>query len=442
MPSDAHIFILGAGVTGLAAGYVSGLPIYEQAEYPGGICASYYVRPGDLRRLREPPSDQEAYRFEIGGGHWIFGGDPLVIRFIRSLAPVKSYMRRSSVYFPDKDLFVPYPIQNNLRYLGPKMAAQVLNEIVEAHRIRHEIVTMADWLLANFGPTLCEIFFYPFHERYTGGLFKEIAPQDEYKTPVDLSLVIQGALGEVPQVGYNATFLYPEAGLNMMVQKMAERCKIHYSKRVVHIDILERVVYFEDGTAERYEVIVSTLPLNRMVAIAGLVHEVDEPPDPATSVLVVNIGAKKGPYCPEEHWLYIPQSRSGFHRVGFYSNVDSTFLPASARGQHDRVSLYVEKAYREDTKLSRREINDVCLAIVEELQEWGWIEDVEVIDPTWIDVAYTWSWPGSRWRTKALRTLEAHSIYQVGRYARWKFQGIADSIRDGLIGGGIWVNLT
>jgi len=442
MPSDARIFILGAGVTGLAAGYVSGLPIYEQAEYPGGICASYYVRPGDLRRLREPPSDQEAYRFEMGGGHWIFGGDPLVIRFIRSLAPVKSYMRRSSVYFPDKDLCIPYPIQNNLRYLGPKMAAQVLNEIVEAHRIRHEIVTMADWLLANFGPTLCEIFFYPFHERYTGGLFKEIAPQDEYKTPVDLSLVIQGALGEVPQVGYNATFLYPEAGLNMMVQKMAERCKIHYSKRVVHIDILERVVYFEDGTAERYEVIVSTLPLNRMVAIAGLVHEVDEPPDPATSVLVVNIGAKKGPYCPEEHWLYIPQSRSGFHRVGFYSNVDSTFLPASVRGQHDRVSLYVEKAYREDTKLSIQEINGVCLAIVEELQEWGWIEDVEVIDPTWIDVAYTWSWPGSRWRTEALRTLEAHSIYQVGRYARWKFQGIADSIRDGLIGGGIWVNLT
>jgi protoporphyrinogen oxidase len=222
----------------------------------------------------------------------------------------------------------------------------------------------------------------------------------------------------------------------MMVQKMAEQCKIHYSKRVVHIDILERVVYFEDGTAERYEVIVSTLPLNRIVAIAGLVHEVDEPPDPATSVLVVNIGAKKGPYCPEEHWLYIPQSRSGFHRVGFYSNVDSTFLPASARGQHDRVSLYVEKAYREDTKLFRREINDVCLAIVKELQEWGWIEDVEVIDPIWIDVAYTWSWPGSRWREKALKVLEEHGIYQIGRFGRWIFQGIADSLKDGLTAGG------
>ena len=435
MPSGAHFLILGAGVTGLAAGYVSGLPIYEQSEYPGGICASYYVRPGDHRRLREPPSDQEAYRFEIGGGHWIFGGDPLVLRFIRSLTPVKYYTRRSAVYFPDKDLLVPYPIQNHLRYLGPKVAAQVLDEIVEAHRNRHEIITMADWLRANFGPTLCELFFYPFHEHYTAGLFQEIAPQDAYKTPVDLSLVIRGALEEVPQVGYNATFLYPETGLNMMVQKIAERCKIHYSKRVVHVDVSERIVYFEDGTAERYEVIISTLPLNRMIAMAGLEQEIDEPPDPVTSVLVVNIGAKKGRHCPEEHWLYIPQSRSGFHRVGFYSNVDSTFLPTSARDQRDQVSIYVEKAYREDATLSRQEMNDVCLAIVKELQEWGWIEDVEVIDPTWIDVAYTWSWPGSQWRTKALRTLEAHGIYQVGRYGRWVFQGIADSVKEGLLSG-------
>ena len=32
--------------------------------------------------------------------------------------------------------------------------------------------------------------------------------------------------------------------------------------------------------------------------------------------------------------------------------------------------------------------------------------------------------------------LEAHGIYQVGRYGRWAFQGIADSIRDGFIVGG------
>ena len=222
-----RILILGAGMTGLAAGYASGLPVYEAAEWPGGICSSYYVRPGSTERLHTAPKDGEAYRFEIGGGHRIFGGDPLVLRFIRKLTPVKTYTRRSAVYFPERDLFVPYPIQNHLRYLGQKVAAQVLEEIANG-RASGEVETMADWLRASFGPTLCELFFEPFHELYTAGLYREIAPQDTYKTPVNLSLVIQGAFDEVPQVGYNVTFVYPEEGLNTLAQRLAERCDIRY----------------------------------------------------------------------------------------------------------------------------------------------------------------------------------------------------------------------
>jgi hypothetical protein len=72
---------------------------------------------------------------------------------------------------------------------------------------------------------------------------------------------------------------------------------------------------------------------------------------------------------------------------------------------------------------------------VAELQAWGFIEEAEVVDPTWIEVAYTWSWPGSRWKPEALRRLQEADIFQVGRYGRWIFQGIADSIRDGFYAG-------
>lgn len=425
--------ILGAGMTGLAAGYVSGLMVYEAEAWAGGICSSYYVRPGSLERLHRAPADGEAYRFEVGGGHWIFGGDPVVLRFIRSLTPVKSYVRRSAVYLPDRELLIPYPVQNHLRYLGQKVAAQVLREIANGEQSQGKATTMADWLRANFGPTLCELFFEPFHELYTAGLFREIAPQDAYKTPVDLSLVIQGAFDDVPQVGYNVTFVYPEEGLNVLAERMAARCRVHYGKRVVRIDVASREIYFEDRTSEPYEELISTLPLNRVVEMTGL--DVGEPADPATSVLVVNIGALKGPKCPSEHWVYIPRSRAGFHRVGFYSNVDPSFLPASARKRQDRVSIYVEKAYREGAKPIESQIASLCREIVVELQEWGWIAEAEVVDPTWIDVAYTWSWPGSRWRAKAINALETRGIYQVGRYARWTFQGIADSIKDGLVAG-------
>jgi protoporphyrinogen oxidase len=182
-----------------------------------------------------------------------------------------------------------------------------------------------------------------------------------------------------------------------------------------------------------YDLLVSTLPLNRMLEMTGL--RLKEDSDPYTSVLVLNIGAMRGPCCPDDHWIYVPRSKAGFHRVGFYSNVDASFLPRSCREARDRVSIYVEKAYPGGQRPSPEDIAACSQATVEELRQWGFISTAEAVDPTWIDVAYTWSRPGSKWREVALKTLEEHDVIMVGRYGRWVFQGIADSIRDGFFVG-------
>ncbi len=415
-------------MTGLAAGWASGLPVFEAESAPGGICSSYYIRPGDSARLSRTPRDEEAYRFEIGGGHWIFGGDPAVLRLIRRLAPAKEYERRSSVYFPGQNLYVPYPLQNHLRCFDRELRSKALVEILTAPKPRFK--TMAEWLKQSFGPTLTGAFFGPFHELYTAGLWKTIAPQDPYKSPIDAGLVIRGASDSTPAIGYNTTFLYPRAGLNALAQGLAHGCDIHYGKRVTRINTTKKTVQFEDGTSVIYQSLISTLPLNRMLEMTRL--QLDEPPDPFTSVLVLNVGGVRGERCPPDHWLYMPASRAGFHRVGFYSNVDASFLPRSARTRRNRVSIYVERAYPGGQRPSPEGIQDYSDATVCELQDWGFLKDVEALDPTWIDVAYTWSWPGSKWRAAALKALEKHDIQMVGRYARWTFQGIADSIRDGL----------
>lgn len=427
MASD---LILGAGVTGLAAGIASGLPVYEAVAEPGGICSSYYVRPGETQRFPNPPVDGNAYRFEIGGGHWIFGGDPAIVHFIESLTPVRKYQRRSSVFFPDSRLFVPYPIQNHLRFLGSKQAASALAEMTAA-ATGGAIApgTMKDWLQRSFGPTLCRDFFFPFHDLYTAGLYDRIVPQDAYKSPVDLSIVVRGAFDDAPPVGYNATFLYPIDGLGTLAHKMASRCKVHFNKRAARIDTTGRTVHFADGSKAEYRQLLSTLPLNQMTQLTGV--DVPSPADPYTSVLVLNIGASKGADCPPDHWLYVPHSESGFHRVGFYNNVDASFLPAVSRAGGDRASIYVERAYVGGSKPAADEIDRYSRSVVRELQSWGWIGKAEVVDPTWIDVAYTWASPGSKWKKQAIESLEQRGIFQVGRYGRWIFQGIADSIRDG-----------
>jgi protoporphyrinogen oxidase len=422
--------ILGGGVSGLAAGMSGGGDVYEATPHPGGICSSYYMHANSTERLHAPPKDGEAYRFEIGGGHWIFGGDPAVLRFIKNLTPTESYSRRSSVYLAIENLYAPFPIQNHLRVLGDVRARAAIQEM--SHPAGAQ-ATMKDWLLRNFGPTLFDLFFDGFNRLYTAGLYDRIAPQDSYKSPVDLAMVKQGAASDAPAVGYNTQYLYPNEGLGTLASRMAERCTVHYGKRAVRIDPHAREVYFDDNSVAGYSRLISTLPLDAMLKLTGL--SAPSEADPYTSVLVVNIGAAKGDRCPQDHWIYVPSSMSGFHRVGFYSNVSATFLPMSHRQKLDRTSIYVERAYVGGQKPDDAEIRSYCDAIVRELQAWHWIGDVEVIDPTWIDSAYTWSWPGSKWKAQAISLLEKQEIFQVGRYGRWIFQGIADSIRDGFIVG-------
>ena len=427
--THATTCILGGGVTGLAAGYASGGTVFEAAPVPGGICSSYYVRPGETERTYEAPEDGEAYRFEVGGGHWIFGGDPAVLRFLAGLVPLRFYERKSSVYFAEEERYVPYPLQNHLSYLGPQRAAAILEEMLAPPQRRP--ATMAEWLEANFGRTLSDAFFDPFHERYTAGLWREIAPQDPYKSPVRREQVVRGALGATEAAGYNLTFCYPVAGLDALTRRLAARSTVRYGRRAVRIDADRKVVHFADGSDVSYEVLISTVPLHLTMEMAGV--QMSEAPDPHTSVLVLNIGARRGERCPDAHWVYVPDSRSGFFRVGFYSNVDLDFLPLGLRAAGDRVSLYVERAYRGGEVPTEQERAYYARSVVAELQAWRFIEDVEVLDPTWIDVAYTWSRPGSTWSTQAGAALERKDIVMAGRYGRWKFQGIAESIQEGFV---------
>lgn len=425
----ALALVLGGGVSGLAAARAGGLELLEAAPHPGGICRSYYVPTDGGEPLAAPPPDGQAWRFELGGGHWLFGGEPVLLEWLDRLAPLRRYERRAAVYFARSGLAVPYPLQNHLGALGQRIAVAALAEMALPAR---PAATMAEWLLGRFGATLYELFFRPFHERYTAGLLERIAPQDDFKSPVDFARALEGAFAPTGPVGYNASFAYRRDGLDALARELASGSRIAFGRTVVRIDPIEQVVLCADRSGQRYASLLSSLPLVRMVELAGL--SIEGPPDPYTSVLVLNIGARRGPRCPDAHWLYVPDSSAGFYRVGFYSNVDPDFLPRRA-DRRELVSLYVERSWLGGTRPSTEEIAAYQKEVVAELQGYGFLSTVETCRADWIDVAYTWSWPGSTWRDRALGALRRHRIHQIGRYGRWIFQGIADSIRDGLVAG-------
>ena len=419
-------------MTGLAGGITSGFPVLERLDHPGGICASY---------------ERDGYHFELGGGHWIFGGDPVVTRLLAGASELRSYRRRSAVLFLGgrectrdlRHLIVPYPIQENLFALPKEIREAALAEILNGAVGDNPAGTMAAWLEHHFGGTLCRIFFVPFHERYTAGLFREIAPQDAYKSPIDKARVRRGAEQENTDAGYNATFLYPARGLDTVSRWLAVRCDIRYGIAVSRIDPVSRSLELSDGRTHPYETVVATAPLNRTVEMAGLSKRVG-PPEPYTSVMVLNLGATL-PDTPLArngyHWLYIPDSRTGFHRIGYYSNVDPLFLPNGCRNSPERGSLYVETAFRGGERPSAEATQALVSAIIEELRQSGLIDKVEAADPTWVDVAYTWRRPGSDWVARATSACQECGIEPAGRYGRWSFQGIAASLKEGVLLGGV-----
>ncbi len=419
-------YIIGAGVTGLAAGIVSGAPVFEQATGPGGICRSYYMRPGDPQRLDSSPPDEDAFRFEVGGGHWIFGRDESVLEWVRDLAPLGAYERQASIRLADGTT-IPYPLQGHVELLGPELAGRIAAEQRTTSSEPGELRTLTAWLEHSFGPTLCELFFYPFHDRYAAGLAGIVAPQDDYKSPPPSRLSQSGHAGET---GYNAVFHYPEGGLDRLMSAMADACDVRYHRQVIAIDRHDRVLRFADGTEHAYETVISTLPLHQAVALAGA--EVGAPPDPFTSVLVLNVGAERGDRCPDTHWQYEAETAAGFHRIGFYSNIDRSFLPRRHRHDGRSVALYVERAFLGGVTPDEAEMADYTRATLTELRRRGYIGEVQALDASWVEVTYTWQVAGSRWRDEAIGVLAADGIHQAGRYGRWHFQGIADSVREGL----------
>lgn len=368
-------FILGAGFAGMSAGIRTGTTIYEASSQAGGICNSY---------------EKDGFQFFNGGPHLLFGQGP-GLDYIKSLVPVNEYEKLAGVYY---NHIFPYPIQTSLQ-----------QEFTPRNEWAPE--SIKEWLFYKFGKEQCNLFFFPFNEKYTAGLYDQVIQADGYKTPKSGSQ------------GWVNTFCDPVNGLDDLVSKMASQCDIRYNMRAVSIIPEDKAVLFEDGTEVNYDRLISTIPLSNLLKICGnfdfnLPH---------TSVLVINIGAERDLMTPKEHWLYVPFCKTNFHRISFYSNIDHTKAPGG------KVNLSVEMAFMPEM-IDELDLDYICHHVVRELQAWRMIGKTIVVDPTIVKCGYTWL-HNKEDRANGLAWLKERDIISTGRYGKHQFQGIIQSIEDG-----------
>ena len=136
-------------------------------------------------------------------------------------------------------------------------------------------------------------------------------------------------------------------------------------------------------------------------------------------VLVFNLGFDKQGKDTETHWIYFPEEKYCFYRVGFYSNILHS----------DRLSLYVELGF---SALDTIDVDAYKQRVLEDLQKAGIVqEDMQLVDSESVimNPAYVHISKEAEEDIQLQSKLLGNSnIYSIGRYGGWCYCSIEDNI--------------
>jgi protoporphyrinogen oxidase len=421
---EQKIVILGAGPTGLGAGYrlkelgYRNWAIYERNNYIGGLATSF--------------EDDKGFVYDIGG-HVMFSHykyfDDLVDKLLGT--EYTEIMREAWVWMMDR--FVPYPFQNNIRYLPPEIVLECVMGLIEAqkHPERIERATTFDQLIdAQFGAGIAKYFMKPYNFKVWAHPVTHMSRDwlGERVSLPNIETILKNVLMSADNKGWgpNNKFKYPLRGgtgglYNPMINYVGDH--LHLGKTAVKIDPVAKQVHFSDGEVVDYDVLLSTMPLDLLVdrlteapedvrrATRGLHH---------SSGLIVGVGINR-PVPSEKCWLYFPESNAPFYRVTYLSNYSPYMTPDNSQN----FTLLTETSYSEHKPESKHDIVD---RVVQGLISTKLLEpaDLDRIVTTYlIDVDYSYPVPTVD-RNGALGTIQPymmkHGIYSRGRFGAWEYE--------------------
>jgi protoporphyrinogen oxidase len=415
--SQIPVAILGAGLTGLAAALELQrlkIPyrIFERGARAGGHAVTVedtgyrFDRTGHLLHLRSPELEREVLD--------MLGGDCVRIE------------RRSRVF--SHGVYTRYPFQANTFGLPPEVAYECLLGFVKAHFDPQgpEPKSFADFCLRHFGDGFSRHFMLPYNEKLWGVPPNEITAEwcQRFVPLPKLEDVVAGALGlPDPGLGYNARFLYPRSGIGALPTALARNIQpieLGRSPRTIRARAQELVF---DNEVVHYETLINTAPLPILLAcIDELPAEVREASSRLRSTSLYYLDLALSTRAQTDfHWVYVPEARYPFYRVGCYTEFSEALAPAGCS------SLYVELADRNapnlDTLLPR------VTAGLEELGVIASASDVRFARLRKLDFAYViydFAYEGAL--ASILPFLESVHVSSAGRYGGWNYSSMEDAL--------------
>jgi protoporphyrinogen oxidase len=418
--STTPIAVLGAGLTGMSAAFHldrARVPhrIFERRTQPGGHVITLedsgyrFDLTGHLLHLRDPETRALALS-------WI-GGDHLEIQ------------RRSMIW--SSGTYTRYPFQANTFGLPPQVAYECVHGFVKAHheKDRPPPRSFEEFCLQHFGEGISRHFMIPYNTRLWGVHPSEITADwcSRFVPMPKLEDVIAGAVGmNDRELGYNVRFVYPRLGIGELSKGLARAVpQVELGRAPESIDWRRRELVFEDERV-RYDALISSAPLSTLLRLcADLPGPVAEAASRlrCTHLYYLDV-ALNGPCRKPLHWVYVPEEKYPFYRVGCYSNFSAAMAPPG------KACLYVELADRGEPDLAT-----LLPKVADGLVEMGLIDVPEAVRfarVRRIDHAYVIFDHHYFGALETIRPfLEAANIVSTGRYGGWNYSAMEDALHFG-----------
>jgi len=419
---EPTIVIIGAGPTGLGAGYrlqelgYQDWTILEASDHVGGLATSF--------------TDTDGFTWDIGG-HVMFSHYPYYDRLVDRLMgeDYTTLQREAWVWMENR--FIPYPFQNNIRDLDPQTVYDCLVGAIRAGRQAGTTppANFREWVHATMGDGIADHFMIPYNFKVwaTPAELMNYVWIGERVSVVDAEALLRNVLFEQPdkQWGPNSTFRYPlHGGTGFLYEGMRKYVADHLELNcpVSRVDPVAKQVITADGRTFRYDVLLSTMPLNL------LVDQLETAPAEVTRAAgdlawsgshIVGIGIDR-PVDSDKNWVYFPEADVPFYRVTYLSNY-SPHLTA-APGQ---FSLLTETSH---SRHKHEDPDTIVDRVIDGLVKTGLMResDRELIVARWrCSPAMSYPVP-SVGRDAALGTIQpwlrSQNIWSRGRFGGWLYE--------------------
>jgi protoporphyrinogen oxidase len=422
---NQKIVILGGGPAGLGAAYrlkelgYKNFHLYERAPYIGGLATSF--------------TDSEGFTWDIGG-HVMFSHYKYYDNVFDKLMGDEYQLNMRESWVRMFDRWVPYPFQNNIRYLPEEVAFECLSGLIEAQTTQDpkQAKNFGEFIDAVFGPGISKHFMRPYNFKVWAHPAEMMNKEwiGERVAMIDINRALKNVMLQQDDFGWgpNNQFKFPlYGGTGEFYKRFGPVLEGHYSlsKKAVRINQRSKEILFEDGEIVKYDILISTMPLDILVKDIISADVPDDVRNAAAQLrhsggFMVGIGIKQP--CPStKSWMYYPEDNCPFYRVTYLSNYSPHMTPDKDR----YYSLLCETSYSEFKPVDgSRIVEDTIQGLVNS----GMIteEDKKDIVSTWVyEADYSYPTPSVERDgilVKVIPYLESHDIYSRGRFGMWKYE--------------------